>query len=161
MYCLLPDVTHARLLINELRENGLEDRYIHVLAREDAPIDGLHKATIIHKTELARGIKRGIILGGFAGLLGGLLAVTLPPAGINSMGNTFPLITTLAGAGFGIVACSLLDCGTTNRELRPFRAAIIMGQILVILDISTHNIPVTGRMVERLNPEAAVGLVDD
>jgi hypothetical protein len=161
MYCLLPDVVHARWLIHELRENGLSDRYIHVLAREDVPIDGMHKATIVQRTELVRGIKRGAFLGGIAGLLGGVLAITVPPAGIDAIGNLFPLLTTFAGAGFGVGVCALLDCGSTNHELRPFRTPIIMGQILVILDVPAHNIALTGRMIERLDRHAKVGLVED
>ena len=161
MYCLLPDVAHTMQLIIDLREAGLSDRHIHVLARDDLPIDGIHKASLLQKTELAHGIRMGIGMGGVAGMLGGLLAVTIPPAGIALAGSSILLASTLAGAVFGALVSALVASGIPHHELRSFQARILLaGDILVILDVPANNVQMTGRMIERLHPEAIIGLAE-
>jgi hypothetical protein len=158
MYCLLPTVDHARQLIADLRDAGLSRRYIHVLANEDVELDGLHKASLLQRTEVSHGISMGLGVGGTAGMLGGLLVVTFPPAGIVLGGGAVLLATTLAGAGLGALVSALVASGIPHHELQPFRNRILRGEILVMLDIPTHRIQMTDWMIERLCPEADVGL---
>ena len=109
LYLLIPDVESCRAIVDELRAEGVASSHLHVVASLSSHLEGLPEATAWQKTELAHGIWIGILLGGVAGLLASLLAVTIPPPGIE-IGATAVLASTVAGAAFGALAsaCPLL-----------------------------------------------------
>ncbi len=159
LYFMLPDVEHCRQLVDELKKVGLTEHDIHVIAREDLPLEGLHKASALQKTELTHGLEMGVGLGGIAGMLGGLLAVTFPPAGLVFGGGALVLVTTLAGAGFGTVVSALVARDIPNHELDAFQAGINQGQVLLILDIPTSQVDAMVTLIKTSHPEANIGVV--
>ncbi len=160
LYFLLPDVAHCKALVTDLRNQGISDNQIHVVARNDIELEGLHQATALQKTELAHGLEWGIGLGGMAGLLGGLLAVTFPPAGILLAGEAILLGTTLAGAGFGAVVSALVAGDIPNHELEHFQDRIALGEILLLLDIPTPHVEMMMRLIKSHHPEAEIGVLN-
>ena len=158
LYFLLPDVAHCKTLVTELRVQGITNSQIHVVARDDIQLEGLHQASALQKTELAHGLEWGVGLGGIAGLLGGLLAVTFPPAGILLAGEAILLGTTLAGAGFGAVVSALVAGDIPNHELEHFQDQIALGEILLLLDIPTQDIEEMTRLIKTHHPEAHIGV---
>jgi hypothetical protein len=160
LYFLLPDVAHCKALVADLRTQGISDNQIHVVARNDIELEGLHQATALQKTELAHGLEWGIGLGGIAGLLGGLLAVTFPPAGILLAGEAILLGTTLAGAGFGAVVSALVAGDIPNHELDNFQDKIALGEILLLLDIPTPHVEMMMRLIKYHHPEAEIGILN-
>ncbi len=148
LYCVIPDIVRCTLLTHQLQDAGLSQRYIHVLARDDISLEGLPQATILQKTELTHGIEMGLGVGGVGGMLGGLLAVTFPPAGIVLGGGALVLITALAGAGVGSVVSALIAGGIPSHELEEFRDHIYHGKILLMVDISRNLIPMMIEMFE-------------
>ncbi|MCP4700021.1 MAG: DUF1269 domain-containing protein [Gammaproteobacteria bacterium] len=161
LYFCLPDIEQCGQLVTELRVAGLSERHIHVLARNDVSLQGLPQATVMQKTELAHGMRLGISIGGMGGILGGLLAVTFPPAGVTLAGGALILLTTLAGAGFGSIISAVVASGIPKHEVKHLESQIMQGWILLMLDIPTHRIPMTARMIERLHPEVQVALAPD
>lgn len=158
LYCLLSDVTHCKHLVAALRDCGLSKRYIRVLARPDIPLEGLPRVSIAQRSALAYGVTLGLGVGGVAGMMGGLLAVTFPPAGTTLAGGFLLLATTLAGAGFGGLVSALVASDIPNGKLTPFKTKIFRGEILVILDIPTDCIPMATQLIERLYPNSDIGL---
>ena len=158
LYFLLPDVAHCKTLVAELRTQGISDKQIHVVARDDIKLEGLHQANALQKTELAHGLEWGIGLGGIAGLLGGLLAVTFPPAGILLAGEAILLGTTLAGASFGAVVSALVAGDIPNHELEHFQDRIALGEILLLLDIPTPQVEIMTDLIKSHHPEAEIGV---
>ncbi len=158
LYFLLPNVAHCKALVADLRNQGISDKQIHVIARDDIELEGLHQATALQKTELAHGLEWGIGLGGIAGLLGGLLAVTFPPAGILLAGEAILLGTTIAGAGFGAVVSALVAGDIPNHELDNFQDKIALGEILLLLDIPTPHVEMMMRLIKYHHPEAEIGV---
>ncbi|MCP4408592.1 MAG: DUF1269 domain-containing protein [Gammaproteobacteria bacterium] len=158
LYCLLPDVAHCKHLVAALRNCGLSKRYIRVLARQDISLEGLPKAYLTQRSELAYGLKLGLGVGGVAGMMGGLLAVTFPPAGTTLAGGFLLLATTLAGAGFGGLVSALVASGIPNDKIGPFNTRIFKGEILVILDIPTDCIPMATQLIEGIYPNSDIGL---
>lgn len=158
LYFLLPDVAHCKALVADLRKQGVLDKQIHVVARDDMELEGLHQATALQKTELAHGLEWGIGLGGIAGLLGGLLAVTFPPAGILLAGEAILLGTTLAGAGFGAVVSALVAGDIPNHELEEFQDRIALGEILLLLDIPTPQVQIMTDLIKSHHPEANISV---
>ena len=114
LFFLVPDTNSCQAIVNELQDSGIPERHLHVIASIEQALDGLPEANILQKTELIHGIEKGAGLGGTAGVLGGLLAMAFPPAGI-VLGGGALLAGAVAGAGFGAVVSATLACHRPDR----------------------------------------------
>ncbi|MEN8216289.1 MAG: DUF1269 domain-containing protein [Pseudomonadota bacterium] len=159
LYFMLPDVGHCKQLVAELQNAGMAERDIHVVARNDIPLEDLPKASVLQKTELTYGLELGAGVGGIAGMLGGVLAVTFPPAGVVLGGGAMIIATTLAGASFGTIVSVLIARDIPNHELQGFQTGIAQGQILLILDIPTPRLDEISQLIKTTHPEAKIGVV--
>jgi hypothetical protein len=160
LYFLLPSIQHCKRVVEELQDAGLSDHYMRVLARSDISLTGLPQASMLQKTELAHGLEWGLGLGGMAGALGGLLAITFPPAGLAFGGGALVLATTLAGASFGTVVSALVAAGIPNHEIEKYQDGIRQGQLLLMVDVPSHAIRMTVSMVEACYPRADIGITN-
>jgi hypothetical protein len=156
LYLLLPSIETCKNLVSDLQKARLEERYIHVLAREDIPLDNLHKASLWQRSELRHGIELGLSVGGIAGFLGGILAVSFPPAGIALGGGAILLGSLLSGAGFGTVVSALVAADLPNHELELFEKSIAGGQILLILDVPTSRMKSFCQLIHEHIPDADI-----
>ncbi len=156
IYFLLPDIGHCKFLVEKLKDTGLSDQYIHVLAAAETPMEGLHEASIFDKTELKHGVEMGLGVGGIAGLLAGLLAVTFPPAGLVLAGQAVIFGTALAGAGFGSIITALISSDIPHHDVERFEMAIANGKVLLMLDVPGSVVRMTVEMIERLDPEVEI-----
>jgi hypothetical protein len=160
LYSTLPDVEHCKQLVTELKQAGLTDKEIHVVAREDVPLEGLHQATVLDKTELKHGLELGASVGGVAGMLGSILAITFPPAGIVIAGGALTILaTTMAGASFGAMVSALVARDIPNHELEEFQLDIDAGKVLLILDVTTVRVDEIMQVIKSTHPEAVIGVV--
>ncbi|MDM8560614.1 hypothetical protein [Candidatus Parabeggiatoa sp. HSG14] len=156
LYFMLPDVAHCKQLIIELKNIGLAEHDIHVVARDDIPLEGLHQASVLQKTELAHGLELGAGVGSVAGMLGGLLVVVFPPAGVILGGGAVVLATTLAGASFCTIVSALVARDIPNQELVAFQSHITSGQILLILDIPTKRVNEVAQVIKNTHSDAKI-----
>ena len=101
LYFMVPDVASARQICNELLLNRIEDGHMHVLGKRGVPLEGMHEASILQKTDIVHGAETGLAVGGGIGILAGLVAVFFPPAGVDMQLVTI-LVTALIGAAFEI-----------------------------------------------------------
>jgi len=160
LYFTLPDVKHCKQLVTELQITaGLSENHIHVIARDNIPLDDLPKANSLQKTELVHGLELGLGVGGVAGILGGLLTITFPPASLALGGGAVILTTTLTGAGFGGLVSALVARDIPNHDLEAFQGKIAIGEILLILDIATSQVEEIIDLVRTTHPEAEIGVV--
>jgi hypothetical protein len=163
LYLMLPEVAHCKQLITELQyQVGLARHDIHVVARDDIPLGDLPRATLLEKTELAYGLELGVIVGGIAGLLSGILTVLFPPAGLTLGIATMAVvifITTSTGIGFSILVSALVAKDIPNHELDGFQAKITQGEILLILDVATKQVNQFIQLIRNTHPEAQIGVV--
>jgi len=67
LYFLLPDVNSTKIIHNELLLARIEERNMHVLARDDISLAGLPEASLLEKSDLIHGLQLGFIVGGFTG----------------------------------------------------------------------------------------------
>lgn len=159
LYFMLPDVEHCRALVAELKaDQGMSDQDIHVMARQDISLDGLHEASVVQKSELSYGLEMGLGIGGIAGMLGGLMVIVFPPAGVVLGGGATLLATTLAGAGFGSLVSALVTQDIPNHELDAYQDRISKGEILLMLDIPTPQVDTMIELIKTHHPEADVGV---
>lgn len=159
LYFLLPDEESCKTLTRELEEQGIPEGHLHVLASLEHDLNDLPEATVWETTELAHGIELGIGLGGAAGLLGGLLAVAFPPAGL-VLGGGAVLASAAAGAGLGGVVSALLGSQEHNHDLDVFQKAIDQGDLLMMVDIPKRQEDAIRALVRKRHPEVRIGAVD-
>jgi hypothetical protein len=161
IYFLLPGVASARAIVDELLLARVEERHIHIVAREDTPLEDLPEAGVAQRSDLIPAIEKGLAAGGLSGLLAGALAVTFPPAGL-VLGGGAVLGLTAFGAGFGAWMASMVGIGLPSGRLQKFESAIQSGQLLMMIDVPRARIQEIEAVVRRHHPEAQLeGLEPD
>jgi hypothetical protein len=158
LYVILPTEASCRALVDELKGQGIPEGHLHAVAGLNHNLKDLPEAGVWQRTELAHGIEWGVGLGGVAGLLGGLLAVAFPPAGI-VLGGGALLAGTVAGAGFGAVVTALIGSQEHNHDLDAFGRALAAGKILLLVDVPGHRQSEVEGAILRNHPDAQIGRV--
>jgi len=137
VYCLLPNVDSARPIVDELLLARIDEGHIHVLAREDIPLNGLPEATLFQKSDLFHGIEVGLVVGGLTGALAGAVASF-------ALGSTLHggvvLVCAVAGALIGAWASGIISTDVRSTRLQPFEAALERGEILLMVDAPKERV---------------------
>jgi hypothetical protein len=158
LYFLAPSLESAEAIVAELEQERIPERHIHVVGGFATPLKDLPEASLLQKTEFTHGIEIGLGMGGVAGLLGGLLAVTFPPAGL-VLGGGAVLASTLGGASFGALVSGLLASSVPSHELDAFEDAIARGELLLIVDVSRNRVNEMIELIQKHHPEAEIGVL--
>lgn len=137
LYFLLPglDVTHQ--VVDELLLARVEERHIHIIAREGTPLKDLPEANLMQKSDFLPALERGIAMGGATGVVAGLVAMAFP--GVIIAGGAL-LAIGLAGAGMGAWLGGMIGMDVGNTHIRQFEAAIEGGQVLVLVDVPRDRV---------------------
>ena len=114
------------------------------------------EASLLEKTDFLRGLELGVTAGGITGLLAGLIAVSLPAAGV-VLGGSAILYSGLAGAGLGAWIAGLVGLDFPDQRLLSFEKAITAGAILLLVDVPDARIQEIEDLVLRHHPEADFG----
>jgi hypothetical protein len=157
LYFLSPNVESCRALVTDLVNAGVAHHHIHVIAEEGTPLGDLPRASTFDKTELGHALEWGLGLGGTAGMLSGLLAITFPPAGLVIGGGAL-IAATAVGAGFGAIVSSLVAKDMPNHELERFEAAVDQGELLVLVDVHGAQVDEMFDLIRLTHPEAEIGV---
>lgn len=153
IYFLAPDVASAKAIVNDLLLARVEERRIHVLAKEGTLLEDLPEARLTQSSDLIPSLERGAAAGGLTGLLAGVVAVTFPPAGV-VLGGGALLGIALFGAGFGAWMSSMVGVGIPNSRLEVFQDAIARGELLLMIDVPRERVDEIEAVVRRHHPEA-------
>jgi hypothetical protein len=156
---MLPDVHCARRMLDEMLLLRIEERHLHFLARRGTLPADLPEASVLQKTDVVHGAEMGLIIGGVAGTLGGILVVLMPPAGVSLKLVTI-LITALAGALFGVWVSSMVGTQVPNSRLKAFHADIERGKVLMMIDVPFGRFAAINERVAQRHPEAVSGGVE-
>jgi hypothetical protein len=159
LYFVLPDLETAQQTTNDLLLARIEERRIHCLGKRDCPMGSLHQANVLQKSDIVHGAELGLMIGGAAGLVLGVIAVLAPPSGVNLQLVTV-LIAALAGAFFGAWISSLVAASVPNSRLLDFAKDIEAGKILMMVDVPNRRVEEIQQLVERRHPEATMGGVE-
>ena len=159
LYYVMPDLASARRMMDDLLLARIEERHIHFLARRGTPMDGLHEANVLQKTDIVHGAQLGIALGAALGCIVGGLLVWFPLADGIHQGFAVVIATT-AGAAFGAWTASMAAAAVPNSRLKRFAPAIDDGKILLMVDVPEHRVDEIHALLNRVHPEAADGGVE-
>jgi len=155
LYFLMPDITVTHNLVNELLLSHVEERYIHVIAKEGTPMEDLPEASLLQKSDFVPAIEKGLTLGAITGVVCGLVAMTFPPAGLVIGGGAVFAIGA-AGAGVGGLMSSMVGIGLPSSRLEKFEDAINQGEFLVLIDVARTREDEIEEMVKKHHPEADI-----
>jgi hypothetical protein len=156
LYFLLPDLESARSMLQEMLLARIEYKHIHFLARRGTLPEDLPEANVLQKTDIVHGAQLGMVIGGIAGTIGGLLVVLFPPGGV-SLQLVTVLVAALLGALFGAWASSMAASAVPNSKLGPFHAQIEQGKVLMMVDVPMRRVQEISEIVARRHPEAVAG----
>lgn len=159
IYFLVPTVAEAKTIVDELLLARVEERHLHVVAREGTPLENLPEARVAQSTDLVPAPQRGVAAGGLAGLLAGALAVTFPPTGL-VLGGGALLGLTAFSAGFGAWMSSMVGVGLPNSRIEQYQQAIESGQLLLMVDVHRDRVDEIEALVTRHHPQAELDGVD-
>ena len=149
LYLMAPNIECAKKVVDEILLARIDERHIHVIAKEGIPLDDLPEASLFQRSDLAHAVERGLGLGGAAGLLAGLVAVSVPAAGLILAGGATVLVTTIAGATVGAWSASLLALNVPNSKLRVFQGDLEASHILIIVDVPKEKMEGLRSLIHR------------
>jgi hypothetical protein len=155
LYFLMPDINVTHELVKELLLSHVEERYIHVIAKEGTPMEDLPEASLLQKSDFVPAIEKGLTIGAITGVVCGLVAMTFPPAGLVIGGGAVFAIGA-AGAGVGGLMSSMVGIGLPSSRLEKFEAAINQGEFLVLIDVPRTRVDEIEDIVMKHHPEADI-----
>ncbi len=155
LYFILPAMEVTHKVVDELLLARIEERHIHVIAKENSPMEDLPEATLLQKSDFVPALERGVALGGATGVVAGLVALAFPPAGL-VLGGGAVLSIALAGAGVGAWLSSMIGIDAPNSRLKAFEEAIEKGEFLMLVDVPKDRVDEIDELVKQHHPEAKI-----
>ncbi len=146
LYFILPSVSTAKTIVDELLLSRIDEHHIHVMAKEGTDLGDLPEATLFQKSDIVHGIESGMVIGGVTGLVGSVVAITALQLG--SMMGLVVLGCTIFGAGFGIWTSGMIGSSTKNTRLKEFEQSMEDGKVLVMADVPVEKIEDVTHKVE-------------
>lgn len=151
IYFLVPDIETTQKIVDELRAEGLEQKYIHVLASHDTPMGNLPRASLFEKTDFFPALKRGEALGATTGVLAGLLALRF--AGFAIAGG--PVLGVLVyGATIGVMISGLAGLQVGHSKVKDYTEAVERGECLMMIDVAKERIDAVCQAISKHYPNA-------
>ncbi len=142
-----PDFETAKRIIDDLKDFGITEDDLHVIANDDVVLEPLPEPDISHRSDVVDAAKRGAAAGGAMGLLGGILAVTVPPAGL-TLGGGAILAGTALGTALGTWFSTLVGVSVPNQDVEEYRHRIDRGELMIIVDCEPDRQPQLAAMLE-------------
>lgn len=155
IYFMIPDLETANKVTDELLLARIDERHIHVIAREGTQLGDLPKASLLQTSDVIPAVERGLAVGGVTGILAGVAAVSFPPAGL-VLGGGAILATAIAGSGIGAWLSSMIGVDVVNSQIKQFEGAVDRGEILFLVDVPKERVHQIETMVKMHHPDADV-----
>ena len=158
LYFLVPDINSASAIVDELLLARIEERRIHIAAKDHHALQEAHlpEANLLQESDFIPAVEKGLSVGGATGILAGLVAMTFPPAGL-IVGGGAVLGLGLLGAGFGAWVSGMIGINIENTQLKDFEEAINRGELLIMVDVAVAQVEEITQLVKKHHPEAEVG----
>lgn len=155
LYFLIPSVTSAKQIVDELLLARVDERHLHILSNNEDTLHREHlpEATLLEKSDLLPAAERGIAIGGATGLLASLVALTSVSGGLGIDNGAVVLLMSLAGALFGAWISGMIGISLHNSRLRRYEAAIEHGSLLLMVDVPSSRVDEVNSLVAMHHPE--------
>jgi hypothetical protein len=150
LYFLLPDLGVTHTVVDELLLARVDERHIHIIAKEGTPLGDLPEASLIQKSDFVPAMERGVAMGGATGVVAGLAALAFPGVVI---GGGALLAMGLAGAGMGAWLGGMIGMDVENTHIRQFENAIQSGEILILVDVPKDRVNSIQDLIKKHHPD--------
>jgi hypothetical protein len=154
---LLPDVESAHGVVGDLRDAGIPDADIFVIANEGAELGDLPAAGLIEKSDFYPQLKRGLAVGGVVGTIGGLVALRVAGA---VFGGGAVILFGLVGAGFNALLAAMAGAAFPDSRLRQFEDAVEAGHVLVMADVPRDKLDAIDKGIRERHPEIEIEMLE-
>lgn len=151
---LSPDISHAERVVRDLKEAGFKEKHIYAIAKSGTPLASLPDGGP-EEDDFLPAFERGVTLGGATGLLGGLLALAFPPAGI-VVGGGGVLLIGVMGASLGGLLTGMAGAAFPSSRLQAFEEDIEAGKILIMVDVIRDQVEEVTEMIQLLDPDVEI-----
>jgi hypothetical protein len=131
LYFILPNVSEAKKIVNELLLNRICIHHIHFLANEDINLGDLPEANLFQKYDITHSIFLGLGLGAIIGVFIAMIATY--NLDLQWGGNL--VFITIVSAFLGAWCSSMIGIMVPNRHLKNFDREIEEGKILLMIDV--------------------------
>ncbi|SDW35803.1 hypothetical protein [Marinobacter mobilis] len=134
LFYLVDHIDHVQDISDDLHARGVSDWRFHVVSKDEAGLytHRLHRASVFDRTDLARYVERGMLIGLVLGL-----SFILPMALYSGLG--WPTIAWVGLSVFAVMAGGWLGgfggISAENYRIRRFHDAIEAGKYLVMVDV--------------------------
>lgn len=159
LYFLLPTISSTKIVHNELLLARVEERNMHILARDDISLAGLPEASLLEKSDLIHGLQLGFVVGGFTGIVLATISyyfgMIVPGWETISMGGII-----VGGSFLGSWTSSMVAINVQNTHLKEFMKDVNNGKILYMVDVSVHRVEEITNLVHANHPEADIRGLD-
>ncbi len=152
MYFLVPGIEITKKIVDVLLLARVDQRYIHVLAKRDTPLEDLPAASFLQKSDFVPALERGMVFGGLTGILLGVFVMAFPGELVLSGGTI--LATFLIGTGLGAWISSMVGSSIANSQITRFAPAIEGGKFLMMVDVPRSRIESIEQLVKERYPQA-------
>lgn len=159
---LYDDMDTAHQVVRDLRDSGVSNNHISLVAQDAAGEYGKHVTTKADTTDGAStGAGVGAVVGGIGGLLVGLGALTIPGIGpVLAAGPLATAVAALVGAGAGAVAGgvaggllgALIDLGIPEEHAGYYAEGVRRGGALVTVETDDTNLESVRSVMNRYHP---------
>lgn len=138
--------------IRRLRELGVPDKCISLIARADIELERIPDRFVTDSTDFGPAVARGAALGGTMGAVAGLLVASFPMFGIALGGGALLLAT--AGAAVGAWSSALMGAATPNEVRRHFEDEIEGGRVLLSVEATDDARPAVAAALDSMGERA-------
>jgi hypothetical protein len=153
IYWLLPDLASARRTMNDLLLARLSERHIHFVADDEADMTGLHAANLLQTSDVVRSAQAGLVIGGGAGIVVGLLAAVFFPIVGDEPQWGMVAVLGFVGGLIGAWSSSMIGVSTPSNRLARFASALKKGEILLMVDVPRQRVDEIEQLLQTLHPE--------
>jgi hypothetical protein len=153
LYFVLPSVTSAQTIMDELLLDRIDENHIHFHADKEQALGDLPKASAVEKSDVVYSAMAGFLFGAVFGLFGGILAYLVPWwFGQVSM-MVIPYCMVL-----GAIACAAwagaVATSAPSYRIQSHKKEIEDGNILMIVSVPLRRLNDIRQRLMRTHPEA-------
>lgn len=156
LYCLAPDMNSTKSVITELRELGISEENIFVVAKDHqaVQVERLREAELGDVSDLYGSFKRYLMVGAGLGMLAGFILALVMPARL-ATGEGVALVSLL-GASLGAWASVVVRMSAIQPSVEKFEQAIEEGSLLIMADVPHSSEQSVRRSIKQHHPEVLV-----
>ena len=161
LYYTAPTLDSARRISDDVQMVGVQDFFLHVIAKDEAGLEQRHipAGNYLETLDLVRDGLIGSAIGLCAGLIGAVLLKLFAPFGPN-VPNIVYFATVAAATLFGAWEGGLTGIASENRKLAKFHDDLEAGRSLILIYARQEQEATVVRMMRFRHPEAQLAAID-